>query len=99
MSIRLMIEIEGPLGPDDKDLLTGATMIMLALSQKLTGDDEAPATEATEPLPCADMEYVEADGGGLPLQATGRICVGEVGHKGRHKYRDLTPRIVTEGLN
>jgi hypothetical protein len=88
MSVKLKIEVEGPLGPGDKDILTGATMILISLAQQFS-----PAEEPAEARPCADLEYT----GVYPdHQATGRVCVNEVGHKGRHKYRDLTP---VGGLN
>lgn len=82
MSVRLHIEIEGPLGPDDKEILTGATMILLALSQRYAEPEEA------EPQPCGAMEYASEGG---RLEATGMVCVSEVGHKGRHKYRSPVP--------
>ena len=93
MSIKLLIEIEGPLGPDDKDILTGATMILLSLAQKYAPPDEP----AAEPQLCGSMEF-DAVPDSRVLEATGRVCISEVGHKGRHKYRDLTPP-AAGGLN
>jgi len=101
MSIKLKIEIEGPLGPDDRSILTGATMVLLALSQELNTEEE-PAVE--EPQPCGDLEMTASDQSRV-LEATGKVCVSNVGHLGRHKYRDLdtilSPRTIvnTEGLN
>jgi len=95
VSIKLLIEIEGPLGPDDKDILTGATMILLSLAQQYAAPDE-PA----DPLPCHDLEMTMADDSRI-LEATGRVCVSDVGHQGRHKYRMPAEvmRATMEGLN
>lgn len=102
MSVKLTLEIEGAVGPDDKDILTGATMILMALTQKAIGEDAPEAEPEEDPQPCGDleMESLAGDPGG-PF-ATGKVCISEVGHKGRHKYRNPIfdiKAMTTEGLN
>ncbi len=90
MGIKLSIEITSPLGPDDKDLLTGVSIMTLAIANHelakehfpgVFPDDEelAPAPEqGPEPLPCgATNERDES-------------CISEVGHRGRHRFRTVT---------
>jgi len=93
VSIKLLIEIEGPLGPDDKDILTGATMILLALAQQYAAPDEP----AAEPDGCGSLEYLPNEEG--RNVTTGRLCISEVGHKGRHKYRGIEDFTPAPGLN
>jgi hypothetical protein len=84
--IKLGIEIESPLTPDDRDLLAGIAVMVLAIANREIAqrpDDEQP---------CGDMEYIGD-------AATGKVCVSEVGHKGRHKYRWVVEPINTEGMN
>lgn len=92
MSVKLTIEIAGPLGPEDKEILTGTTMVLLALTQHLTGEDEKAEEQ---PQPCGEREYF-ADPSGPDY--TGRTCISEVGHKGRHKFRPTVAEMAG-GLN
>ena len=81
MGIRLSIEITSPLGPDDKDLLTGLSIMTLAIANhelaKEHFPDAFPETDEPTPRPCGAED------------SGGRICVNEVGHKGRHRFRKL----------
>ena len=90
MGIRLSFEITSPLGPDDKDLLTGISIMTLAIANHelakehfpgVFPDDEesTPAPDdGPEPLPCgATNERDES-------------CISEVGHRGRHRFRTVT---------
>ena len=101
---RLSIEITSPLGPEDKDLLTGVSTMTLAIAnhelakQKFPdafSDDEEEAAQLApedgpEPLPCGATN--ERD----------EYCISEVGHRGRHRFRtvtiDMRPR-PTGGLH
>ena len=83
MSIRLQIEVTSPLTTDDHELLSGVSVLLLAVANhtlaaekfpEAFGDDE-PAEEPVAPAPCG----VEDDAGG--------VCVGKVGHRGRHRFR------------
>jgi hypothetical protein len=104
MGIKLSIEITSPLGPDDKDLLTGVSIMTLAIAnhelakQKFPdafSDDEGEAAqlapeEGPEPLACgATNERDES-------------CISAVRHRGRHRFRtvsiDMRPR-PTSGLH
>ena len=103
MGIKLSFEITSPLGPDDKDLLTGLSIMTLAIANHelakehfpgVFPDDEdgdrRPPEDGPEPLPCgATNERDES-------------CISEVGHRGRHRFRavgiDMRPR-PTGGLH
>ena len=88
MSIRLSIEITSPLGDDDRDLLSGIAVMTLAIAnhemaknafpETFGDDDEAEATRPT-PVPCALLD---------PKGGT-RICIGDAGHRGRHRFRTM----------
>ena len=80
MGIRLSIEITSPLGPDDKDLLTGVSIMTLAIANHEMAKEHFPGTfpdeeEEATPAPCGATDD------------EGRVCVSEIGHKGRHRFR------------
>ena len=84
MPIKLNIEVTSPLQPDDRDLLSGVAIMTLAIANHemakqafpdAFGDDE----ETPEPQPCASAD------------PTGELlCIGVIGHRGRHKYRPFS---------
>jgi hypothetical protein len=88
MSIRLSIEITSPLGDDDRDLLSGIAVMTLAIANHemaknafpdaFGDDDEAEATQPT-PVPCALLD----------ARNPTRICIGDAGHPGRHRFRTM----------
>jgi hypothetical protein len=91
MGIRLSIEIVSPLGPEDKDLQTGVSIMTPAIAAHELARERFPGTfpddeaeDAVGAMPC----MVERDG---------RHCIGELGHQGRHTYRRILP--PTEGLD
>jgi hypothetical protein len=82
MGIRLSFEITSPLGPDDKDLLTGVSIMTLAIANHELAKEHFPeafsdAEEAMEEQPCSAKDPADPS----------RICVSEVGHRGRHRFR------------
>lgn len=110
MTVKLAIEILSPLTPDDRDLLAGIAVMTLAIANREMAENRFPdtftpdeeETEETQEQPCGDLEYTVRPGSEV-AEATGSICISPVGHRGRHKYRDLrggTPiTITTEGMN
>ena len=104
MGVKLSIEIISPLGRDDKELLTGVSIMTLAIANHELAKEHFPgvfpspeeiaeqqrkdAAEAEQPLPCM------AEGSGLDA---GKHCINVVGHRGRHRLRFILP--PTEGLN
>jgi hypothetical protein len=96
MGIKLSFEIVSPLEPADRELLTGVSIMTLAIAnhelakQKFPeafSDDEESAPspeEGPEPLPCGATNKRDES------------CVSEVGHRGRHRFRsvsiDMRPR-------
>jgi hypothetical protein len=85
MPIKLQIEISSPLDADDHELLSGIAVMTLAVANhelakakfpEAFGDDE-PSEEPVAPAPCG----MEDDAGG--------VCVGNVGHRGRHRFRPV----------
>lgn len=80
MGIKLNIEVETPLSDDDRDILAGISVMVLAIANRrnlmdMPEDDEL---EGMEPLYC----------GTVATDASGS-CVREPGHSGKHKYRSL----------
>jgi hypothetical protein len=84
MPIELTIRVTSPLTPDDHELLSGCAVMVLAIANhelakakfpEAFGDD-AETPEAA-PAPCG---YVDPTN---PIL----MCVGEVGHRGRHRFR------------
>ena len=85
MGIKLNVEISSPLEPEDRDLLTGLSIMTLAIANNELAKEHFPGTfpdaeELMEEQPCSAKD---------PDDPT-RICVSEVGHSGRHKYRSLS---------
>ena len=82
MGIKLDISMETPLSDDDRDILAGISVMVLAIANRQNLVDQAQdledETEGMEPLTC----------GSLAPDASGS-CVREPGHSGRHKYRPL----------
>ena len=81
MGIKIDISAETPLSDDDRDILAGLSVMMLAIAnrQNLADQPQMQDEEEGEPLPC---------GAQLEEDPT-RYCVREVGHSGRHKYRPI----------
>jgi hypothetical protein len=95
MGIKLSFEITSPLEPDDRDMLTGLSIMVIAnhelAKEHFPGTFPSPEEiaeqqrqDAAEAMPCM-------------VEREGRHCIGEVGHGGRHTYRRILP--PTEGLN
>ena len=82
MGIRLDISAETPLSDDDRDILAGISVMVLAIANRQdlvepALDDEL---EGMEPAPCGSPSRDEP----------ARYCIREVGHSGRHQYRPIT---------
>ena len=78
MGIKLTIEAETPLSDDDRDILAGISVMVLAIAnrQNLADQPHMQEEEEGEPLPC----------GATDPRDTRRFCQREVGHSGRHRY-------------
>jgi hypothetical protein len=94
MGIRLSIEISSPLGPDDKDLLTGISIMTLAIANHELAKEHFPGTFPDDE---ETVERQRQDAMPCMVERQGRHCISEVGHGGRHTYRRILP--PTEGLN
>ncbi|MFI5387975.1 MAG: hypothetical protein ACHQ50_17850 [Fimbriimonadales bacterium] len=94
MPIRLNVEITGPMTPDDHELLSGVSVLLLAIANhelakskfpEAFGEDDglegSHAEEPVEPQPCT------------MTSPAGSPCVREVGHVGRHRFRPVTPPV------
>ena len=80
MGIKLDISMETPLSDDDRDILAGISVMVLAIAnrQNLVDQAEPLAQEEEQPLTC----------GSLAPDASGS-CIKEFGHSGDHEYRSL----------
>jgi hypothetical protein len=81
MGIKIDISAETPLSDDDRDILAGLSVMMLAIAnrQDLAEQPHMQDEEEGEPLPCGAQHQDDPT----------RFCVREPGHSGRHKYRPL----------
>jgi len=82
MPIELTIRVTSPLTPDDHELLSGVAVMTLAIANHEMAKARFPEAfpddeEAQEASPCG---YVDPTNPVL-------MCVGEVGHRGRHRFR------------
>jgi hypothetical protein len=81
MGIKLNVEVETPLSDDDRDILAGISVMVLAIANRQNLEDQPHMQQEGEvdPMPC-----------GLQSKDDPTLfCVSEVAHKGRHKYRPL----------
>jgi hypothetical protein len=87
MGIKLDVSVATPLSDDDRDILAGISVMVLAIANRQNLAEQAQqaldledVTEGMEPPVCAD------------LRDDGHYCVREAGHSGRHEYRPI-PRL------
>ena len=83
MGIKLDISVETPLSDDDRDILAGISVMILAIANRQNLADQEPQDESE------GMETPVC--GSLAPDASGS-CVRAPGHSGRHKYRPPTPQ-------
>jgi hypothetical protein len=78
MGVKLNVELETPLSDDDRDILAGISVMVLAIAnrQNLAEQPDMQGDE-DEPLPCGNQ------------REDGQVCVREEGHSGRHRYRPI----------
>ena len=83
MGIKLDISMETPLSDDDRDILAGLSVMVLAIANRQNLVDQAEQLaedeEEGEPLPCGAQNRDDPK----------LFCVNEVGHAGRHAYRRI----------
>ena len=86
MGIKLDVSVETPLSDDDRDILAGISVMVLAIANRQNLAEQAQqaldpedATEGMEPAPCGSPSKDEP----------ARYCVRDHGHSGRHKYRPI----------
>ena len=79
MGIKLDISLETPLSDDDRDILAGISVMVLAIAnrQDLADQPHLQDEEEGEPLRCGDQ------------RDDSQVCDREEGHPGRHKYRPI----------
>jgi|GEM_PF-2748558 len=84
MPIKLNIEITSPMDPRDHELLSGIAVMVLAVANHELAEARFPEAfrgdereEPVAPAPCG----IQDDAGG--------VCVGNVGHRGRHRFRPV----------
>jgi hypothetical protein len=106
VAIKLNIEIISPLEPDDRDMLTGLSIMVMAIANHELAKEHFPGVF---PSPDEIAEQQRKEQGAaqeqqpMPCMAPGRgadagkFCVNVVGHRGRHRLRFILP--PSEGLN
>ena len=81
MGIKLDVSVETPLSDDDRDILAGISVMVLAIANRpnLADQPHMQEEEEGEPLPCGEQS---SDDPRL-------FCINEPGHAGRHEYRRI----------
>ncbi len=93
--IKLSLDVETPLTEDDRDILAGISVMMLAIAnrQNLAEqhlEQQDAEEEQGEPMPCGSQSKDDPT----------LYCVKEVAHLGRHKFRPMSfTRSETGSLN
>ena len=82
MGIKLDISVETPLSDDDRDILAGVAVMVLAIANRQNLADQRRMQ---------DLEDEEELGAPVPCGSRSKddpnlFCVKEVGHSGRHEY-------------
>lgn len=84
MGIKLSIEIQSPLEPEDRELLAGLSIMTLAIANHEMAKEHFPGTfpdadeaSAEDLPPCSAVD---------PADQT-RVCASAVAHRGRHRFR------------
>ena len=75
MGIRLDISVVTPLSDDDRDILAGISVMVLAIANRQNLVDQ----EIDLPRPCGEKHPERPE----------RYCVAAVGHDGDHLYDEL----------
>ena len=83
MGIKLDVSVETPLSDDDRDILAGISVMVLAIANRQNLADQ------DIDLPRDDDGPEQPYCGHVAPDASGS-CVREPRHSGRHKYRSLT---------
>ena len=89
MGIKLDISVETPLTDDDRDILAGISVMVLAIAnrQNLAEQDIDLPRDDDEPRACG------------AASEKGLVCDREDGHRGRHRYRSLDLAVPDDRLN
>lgn len=84
MGIKLTLDVETPLSDDDRDLLAGISVMVLAIANRQDLADQEQAADDGPP-PCGALSH------------DGQCCTREEGHAGRHRYRPLALAVPGNG--
>lgn len=110
MGIKLNIEITSPMTVDDHELLSGIAVMTLAIANHELAKEKFPEAFSDEEGEDATqealdnlvkeglMEEVSAEPPqpcGILDESLDLICVGKVGHRGRHKFHPI-PGVVAD---
>ena len=93
MGIKLDISVETPLSDDDRDILAGISVMVLAIANRpdLADQPHMQDEDGADPFDDGPAECGRFD-------EDGGVCVREAGHSGRHKYRPLALGLSGNGL-
>jgi hypothetical protein len=83
MGVTLSISISSPLEPADRELLTGLSIMTLAIANHELAKERFPGT-----FPDEDPDEDPPKDCGAP-DGMGKACISPVGHMGRHRFRPL----------
>lgn len=94
MAIQLSINVLSPLTQEDHELLSGVSVMLLAIANHELAKERFPdafpdeePTEAPVPSqPCGECEGFDEPGG---TDDTGKVCISKKGHRGRHAFRPV----------
>lgn len=86
MPVLLSVSIQSPLEPEDRELLTGISIMTLAIANHELAKEHFPGIMPDPPEGTEEEEGDEPEAC-LAEADDGRVCISEKGHKGRHRFR------------
>ena len=86
MGIKLDVSVETPLTDDDRDILAGISVMVLAIANRQNLVDQPHMQDDDDDVPVGGPLAPGEQPCGLE-DGEGRCCINPVGHPGRHKHR------------
>lgn len=93
--ISITISITSPIGEEDRVLLTNTAMMFFAIASQegaLPAQEEEPAEEEIGELE-NDEPAIPTICAAINPENSAQICVTPAHHRGRHRFRDVPPKV------
>ena len=94
MGVELDVRIRTPLSDEDNELLSGIAMMTMSIANQQAArfivENLQEKADAQEPV---IRQKVEAEALCFARGEAGTVCVGRVGHGGRHRFRPFADAV------